>query len=376
MVSYRDSARPGPVRPRVHPVQDPDRFFAFDTPGAQEWWYFDAISSDERHALAIVWYAGLPFDPAYGVASIRHLDQPDRYPMPNPLDHCAIGVGVYRDGKTIAYALNAFRAGSFAHRAEPFSVDVAGNALERDGDGYLLRVRTPAVDGRTRLAIDLRFRPADDTTPFEHDFGTAGNRHVWVMAAPDCAVDGDVVIGRERIPFRGRGYHDHNAGELEISRAIRRWRWGRVHQGPFAHVYYSAEPHVGPTSNLWIICRDGRPEFLSEEAAMEESAQRAGNVFGVRHGRSLTIDQGRLGLIDLRARCVDDGPFYRRWVGPITPFTRGEEIEAPFSLGISELLDTRNLNRRIFNWMIPFRLKRPKIAAGVVGDDHRSPNQG
>ena len=54
--------------------------------------------------------------------------------------------------------------------------------------------------------------------------------------------------------------------------------------------------------------------------------------------------------------CLDDGPFYRRWS---TQFL-GLGLDGDFdAVGISELLDTRHLNKRIFNWMIPFRLKRP-----------------
>lgn len=34
---------------------DPDRFVDHRTPGAHEWWYFDAISDDGRDALVIVW---------------------------------------------------------------------------------------------------------------------------------------------------------------------------------------------------------------------------------------------------------------------------------------------------------------------------------
>lgn len=364
-------------------MQDPDRFFQFDTPGAQEWWYFDAVSADGRDALAIVWYAGLPFDPAYGVASLRHLSAPGRYPKPNPLDHCAIGVGVYRDGKTIGYALNSFRASSFSHRAEPFSVEVAGNRLDRRTYGYRLHVDTPSVDGKTPIRMTLRFAPASATIPLERDFGAPGSSHVWCLAAADCSVRGDVSIGEERIAFRGRGYHDHNAGELEISRAIRRWRWGRVHQGPFTHIYYAAEPHIGPASSVWITCRNGKPERVRSDVDFTESNEPGGNVFGVRHGRSLAVTAGSLSLVDDRGACVDNGPFYRRWVGPIhiedtydSPEDQyGENVTQ--TIGISELLDTRNLNRRLFNWMIPFRLKRPKDSgARVSGIDSRLRTKG
>ncbi len=335
---------------------DPDRFFQFPTPGAQEWWYFDAISDDGRDALVLVWYAGLPFDPDYGVAAIKHVRQPDRFPMPHALDHSAIGVSWYRDGKPMAYALNGFRRGDFHHTDEPFGVTIAENHLSRDPGGYDLRVETPDVKGQNTIRSTLRFTPASGTIPLERELGSPESPHVWILAAADCRVEGRIDFGSQGLTFRGRGYHDHNAGSEEISLAMKRWVWGRVHHGAYTEVYYGAEPHAGKASHVWITCREGRPESIREVPPFEESADLRRNVFGIRHGRSVKVSDGQHALLDGRTQCVDDGPFYRRWH---TQMDGGED--APYTAaGISELLETRNLNRPLFNWMIPYRLKRPE----------------
>lgn len=347
---------------------DPDRFVNFGTPGSQEWWYFDAISADGRDALVLVWYAGLPFDPRYGVAAIRHGRDPRRHPAPHPLDHSAIGLSWYRDGKTLAYALNAFDRSQFTHQADPFTIDLAGNVLRRDATGYRLTIATPAVDGRSRIEADLTFRPVPGTTPLERDWGTPGSPHHWMLVAPDCAVEGTVsVAGRtlRSLQFQGRGYHDHNAGTEEISLAMRRWSWGRLHAGPSTHIYYHAEPHRGAAQGVWITCRDGQPDQVRDQATFRGDEPgfaafgRGGNVWGVRHGRQFEVVDGTGSLRDARDVCVDDGPFYRRWVATMS-LTGDARHEAP---GISEFLDATRLNRPQFNWMIPFRLKRPRVAA-------------
>lgn len=344
---------------KVEPTTtDPDRFFQFPQPGSQEWWYFDAISDDGRDALVIVWYASLPFDPSYGVAAIRHRRDPNRHPAPVPLDHCAIGLSWYRDGKTIAYALNGFRRADFAYQPDPFSVDIAGNVLSRDSIGYHLHVNTPSVNGKTRIHAELHFEPATGTVPVECDLAQSGSSpHVWVLASADNRVEGRVSIeGRNAchdLSFRGRGYHDHNAGAEEISLAMKRWAWGRVHFNEATHVYYRAEAHDGSSHGVWIICEQGEPALVRRLETISEEG-RAGNVFGVRHGRSVKVRHDGDWLRDHRSTCVDDGPFYRRWV------SRFERHDGESASGISELLDTRNLNRALFNWMIPYRLKRPK----------------
>ena len=341
------------------PGSDPDRFVNHPQPGSHEWWYFDAISADGRDALVIVWYAGLPFDPAYGVAAIRHEQQPDRYPAPKALDHAAIGLSWYRDGKTVAYALNAYRADAFAHQPDPWSVAVGDSRVDRDGNGYRLSVRTPAVDGKTPIRALLRFQPAGGTEAHECDLGTADLPHLWSLVAADCRVEGRVAVGDTATEFTGRGYHDHNAGAGEMSRTMRRWEWGRVHHGDRTEIFYDAESHHGPARSLWITCRDGRPETVRDDAEFLDD-RRNRTVFGMRHDRSLLIDSTRGRMIrDVRPP-VDAGPFYLRWLADFTVSAGADDPNPITALGMAELLDTGNMNRAWFNWMIPYRLKRPR----------------
>jgi carotenoid 1,2-hydratase len=338
---------------------DPDRFFDRTTPGAHEWWYFDAISDDGRDALVIVWYAGLPFDPSYGVATLRHLRNPSKYPQPRAIDHSAIGFSWYRDGKAIAYALNGHKADRFRHQAEPFAVEVATSRVERDGEGYRLTIATPTAEGRP-IRAEIRFKPADSTEPFERDLGTPDAPHNWILVAADCRVEGKATIGDQTLTFAGRGYHDHNAGAEDLSIAMKRWEWGRVQDGSFTNVYYRSEPHRGRPQAVWVVCRDGRPELVRERTTLEvvpDGARR--NVFGVRHARSLRVADRGVRLVRENRACVDDGPFYLRWIADFdVDDTSGNR--ASKTTGIAELLDTRNLHRPWFNWMIPYRLKWPR----------------
>ena len=357
----------GPFRSHdPHPPlgTDPDRFFGFTAPGSQEWWYFDAVSQDGQDVLVVILYAALPFDPAYGVGTLRHLANPAKYPAPLPLDHCAVGISWYREGKTLAYALNAFRSKDFVHQADPFSVCVAGNVVERRDDGYHLHIETPAVDGRRAIEAELWFQPAASTRPFEINLGDEARPHHWILAAADCQVHGKVSLrGRtsRSLDFQGRGYHDHNAGIEDLTIAMKRWRWGRVHAGPWTTVYYHAEPHDAREQSVLIHCLHGEPvEVLAHEEFHFDHHDWARSTFGIVHERELL----------LRAKCaeatpcvarrhrhlVDAGPFYLRWVSDFDVQRDGRHWSAR---GICEHLETRNLHRPLFNWMIPYRLKRP-----------------
>lgn len=346
--------------PTGQAAADPDRFLNFTDPGAQEWWYFDAISDDRRDVLVLIWFAALPFDPAYGTATLRHMKDPNRYPAPRPLDHAAISVNWYRDGKLAAYALNSFNASQFEHDDDPFRVSVGGCVLRRGAQrGYDLRIETPAIDRRNRIEATLRFLPASHCEPFERNLGTEHAPHHWMLAAADGRLEGELVVEGGKRPshliFQGRGYHDHNAGVHDLSISMRRWSWGRVHDGTMTHVYYHSEPRSGfgkPTT-LWLTFRNGQPRRLREAISVDRSG-RTGNLYGVRHERRVRLAEGVETLTVDFNRCVDDGPFYRRWVSMYSIGETGEPLP-----GISELLVTRNLHSPLFNWMIPYRLKRP-----------------
>jgi carotenoid 1,2-hydratase len=350
---------------------DPDRFLDLRAPGSQEWWYFDAISDDGRDALVVILFAGLPFDPKYGKAAIRHLNDPGSHPAPDPLDHCGVAISWYRpDGASVrrkgrgnpgtraqAYALNAHGRDEFDHEASPFRIAVANSRIERDDDGYRVVVDAPDWDPSRRIAADLRFRPAAGTEPLEVELGGSDSPHRWMLAAADCRVEGTVSVsgpGGEAIEFRGRGYHDHNAGAEELSTAMTRWEWGRVHHEDRTEIYYIAEPKAGPKTSLWISCRDGKPEEVRDAPEIRVSQPWKTWFFVPYHG-SMTLADGEGGTLQRWIdHIVDSGPFYQRWLAEFRgPGSRSNR------LGIAEQLDTAKLNHPLYDWMVPYRLKRP-----------------
>lgn len=357
-------------QPAATPALDPDRFFDLGTPGSQEWWYFDAISDDGRDALVVILFAGLPFDPRYSGSALRHLKDPEKHRPPHPLDASAVSLNWYKplgsdlrrkgrgrpNQRVQAYALEGHGRDAFAHEADPFRVAIAGSRVERGDDGYRIVAEARDFDPSRTIRFDLRFRPAAGTEPFEVDLGGEGSPHRWVLAAADCRVEGTLSIdgpGGEAIDFKGRGYHDHNAGSEELSLAMKRWEWGRVHQDERTDLYYIAEPRKGPKHSLWISCRDGKPEQIRTEFNVEGRQPWADGI-GSGHLGSVTLRDGNAqGLSRWTGYPVDSGPFYHRWLSEF----RGPGARTN-ALGFSELLNTRWMNHPLTNWMIPYRLRR------------------
>lgn len=360
---------------REAPALDPDRFFDFQNPGSQEWWYFDALSDDGLHGLVVVFYAALPFDPDYGREALAYLRNPTRK-RPHPRDYCAIGISWYHQGKTAAYALNGYRRDLFRHSSSPFQVCIDGNELAREDAQYRLRIETPASIGHALVEADLTFRPVPTTVPLERNLGTKDRPHHWIVASSDCRVSGTVRVRRggrgeiiRAVAFQGRGYHDHNAGVDEISLAMKRWHWGRVHAGADTHVYYHAIPWTGPTHSLWITLRDGAATRIIDPANVTELAPARAHPLRFPQDHGLTVEPTCLDgtkLVRYHRRAVDSGPFYTRWLSEFHIHQNGlraSDLESgsPGTLGLSELLETRNLHTSLSRFMIPFRLKKPKM---------------
>ena len=223
------------------------------------------------------------------------------------------------------------------------------------------------MDGQSTIRATFRFTPAPATIPFSTDLGTPQSRHEWTLVAGDCQVEGRVEIDGPQanaVEFVGRGYHDHNAGSEEIRLAMKTWGWGRVHIDSETFVYYFSDSHRGPRAELVLKLVDGQPQLNEKWIVHEPWLSRRLTMFG------LWVPL-RVGVVPMSAaltggapasgapiavnmgKPVDAGPFYLRWVATFT-------FHGNAYLGITEWLATKNLHRRWFNWMIPYRLKRPK----------------
>ena len=139
---------------------------------------------------------------------------PAKHPAPRALDHSAIGFSWYRDGKTV---------GLCPERPQGRRLPPPGRPVRRRGRGAAGSCATgglPPGRRHARRSTAPRSGPSSASAPptrpsrSSATSGTPGPPHHWILAAADCRVEGRVAVGPKRVDlaFRGRGYHDHNAG--------------------------------------------------------------------------------------------------------------------------------------------------------------------
>ncbi len=311
-----------------------------ETPGAYEWWYFDALSDDGRWALACIWFLGNPFSPYYRLsASGRPAD---------PLDHNALFFALYENGRLHAYHFSRFpRAQVQTPHALPGEMVFGDNRL-RFGPGGLwtLSLSDLNANGR-RLEAAVTFEGWPLVPPVEggevQEDGGRDVAHSWLPAAPACRVRARIGLraphnaGEEVVAFRGAGYHDHNWGRLPFAADIRDWYWARAALGDErAVILYHVRPRRGAQATSHLLVFD-RGRIVRHDAAPRVSLSRPQvNAFGTLYAGRLTAESGGLtATFDLNGR-LDSAPFYVRLLGTAT--VRGEDGRTGAGRGIGEYL--------------------------------------
>lgn|GEM_PF-568632 len=291
-------------------------------PGAYEWWYFDALSDDDRYALVVIFFLGSPMSPYY--KAVVNGKEPD------PRDWCGVFVSLHEKqadrwaGR--AYAYNLYRGGTFAEDGGEVAVGGSRVVREETGESALtwhLTLNEPGLwFGRTRADVTFTVLGASpNRPPLGEDDG-----HTWACVAPVCRVEGEV----NSIQFSGLGYHDHNFGQLPWADTDT-WYWGRAvlpcsDDKVRALVYYHVVNFAQENQSIAFVCTNGDVEVIapgphSTRNKPEKVQYTTAGRFYYPIGFS-DIEDFELGTFikmgSTAKRFIQSGPFYQRYISRIT----------------------------------------------------------
>ncbi|MES2462282.1 MAG: hypothetical protein V4671_16975 [Armatimonadota bacterium] len=312
-------------------------------PGAYEWWYFDALSSDGRYAVVAIFFLGSPMTPYYKAVVDGK--------KPDPMDWCGVFFTLHEKiGETWnerAYAYNLYRGGEFS--AERPEADIGDSTMTFDGDEtWTLSVQERGLWNQS-VKAELRFslKGAPLRLPA---FGTEETeaRHTWVCVAPLCRVQ--ATIGGTT--FQGQGYHDHNFGLLPYDE-IETWYWVyaplKCSDGKdrFCLLYYLPETMTPWDGVLLLLDDEGTVLTQPQETDIMLAGPRRGR-YGFTYCRELEWKSGSggtnpqfYGAARLKAfeGSFSEGPFYVRLPAHIhaAESSNGEVVWTGHGEGIGEV---------------------------------------
>ena len=240
-----DFARLGLQRNRIEPWEDGMR--TSGGRGSYEWWYFDAHLADGS-SLVVTFYTKWMLKPKGPLAPMVQID----------LD---------RPGKASRQLFVTATPEEFSASTERCDVRVKGCYFRGDLHAYQIRV---VADG---LTIDAElvgqvpsWRQATGVTYFgahdEHTFA-------WLPSVPQGTVTA-TIAEKDATPetLSGIGYHDHNWGDVAMSKLLNHWYWGRAQAGPYSVIaaYLYADKAYGRTELPQIlIAKDG--QIVADQAS-------------------------------------------------------------------------------------------------------------
>ncbi|MGC2288999.1 MAG: hydroxyneurosporene dehydrogenase [Thermoplasmata archaeon] len=341
-----DYARLGLERGHVQPWEDGMR--TSGESGSYEWWYFDSHLEDGS-SLVVTFYTKWMLQPKGPEAPMVQVD----------LD---------RPGKPTQHVIIHATPEQFS--ATPERCDVRVKECYFRGDLHTYQIKV--VDDNLTIEAELvgqvpSWRPATGVTYFgardEHTFA-------WMPAVPQGKVT-VTLTEKNSAPetLTGIGYHDHNWGDVVMSKLLNHWYWGRAQAGPYSVIaaYLYAEKEYGRTELPQImIAKDGRivadqasqVRLVLEDVATDSKSQKpvANRViydytqdervrYRVIFQRSQTILDYKLadtvtGFKHVLARMARVDGAYLRFSGSVTveKYEEGTRVEQVSDPGIWELM--------------------------------------
>ncbi len=276
---------------------------------------------------------GSVFSPYYAAARRRG--------APDPLDHCALNVALYRGGSK-RWALTERGRPALVRDAD--SLCIGPSALSWDGSALTARVEEIGVPLPSRIRGRIRVVPE---AWFDRSFALdAGEQHRWWPVAPCARVE--VELSRPALRWSGRGYWDANWGARPLEEGFPRWSWSRsaLARGEAA-VLYDVERPDG--ASLSLALRFGPDGSLDRFDPPPAARLAPGAIWRV--PRTTRADGGHAAV----RRTLEDTPFYTRSV--VEAALLGQPVEA-----VHESLSLERFRQRWVQWLLPFRM--PRRAAG------------
>lgn len=188
-------------------------------PGTFEWWYFDAHLDDGTAVVA-------------GVFS---------KPYANPKVPCSPQVKLNVTEPSGKVHLRVQNLPASAFRAAKDTCDVRAGSSWIRGDLARYEVHVEAGGNVADLVFE-RTVPSWRPGVGKCYFGEELRDYLgWVVPVPSGRVTGRLRVDGVERQVSGIGYHDHNFGNIPLSRILDHWYWGRLSTGDCNCIFFQFE---------------------------------------------------------------------------------------------------------------------------------------
>lgn len=303
------------------------------------WWYLDAYSDDQQHALTLIAFVGSVFSPYYAWA--RKKSAPAS--SVSAENHCAFNLALY--GKTKRWCMTERGHRNIDRTEQRF--DIGPSSMRLQNQELHCKIVERSVPFPTRLCGSIRVRLPE--TLFKPRPIDTDQRHMWQPIAPQTRIE--VNFERPDLRWKGFAYMDSNWGSVPLEQSFESWTWSRSHHSDGSTVVQYDTCERQPKKSTPTVPNSSTMTFhgnsMSNGPEMSQDCQLPKTRY-FRIPRTTRLTKG-MHVLDLQT--LEDAPFYAR-----SRF-RTEKAGSQ-AICMHESLD---LNRFDSNWvrsMLPFRMPR------------------
>lgn len=237
-----------------------------------EWYYFD-VHGENGQDLVVIFHTK-PFNSLF--------------------DNTIFDVYLYQDNQLQLHHFLVIPASQLIRNREPFEIissdrcyiKTRGTELEvgaSDAQISLIANFQPSFVDSKNSNYELLPQPANNKT------------FHWRVIAPYCEASVQIKWGNKRWKFKGLGYHDYNAGNINLKNELKEWYWGKFYINDKLYIFgeildrhenrrtilvtvergsVTVEDNISVTHNsehILILSKDKRLKFfLSEEKIIDD----------------------------------------------------------------------------------------------------------
>lgn len=317
-----------------------------------EWWYFDAISDDNKDAIVVIFLDNFLFSPRYNQAVRGMKNSSDRFP--------AVAFFYYRNRQPIYRAISEFSREDFKVDNEKLACQIGESRFSFEqtpyGAVYFVEVNAKLYN-RDLLKANFEWISVESDLLPERHFER--NSHNWNLVVARADVTGKVKILGENgsvksiVDFRGTGYHDHNADSRWLPGVVNKWYWGRAHFIDSTVVFYHYEEFdLEPVTKL-ILVKNGCAEILDAEVQV---VGRGLSLLSGLYPRKLVFFTPEGIRLSVTQKVIDASFFYLRFLSEAV--VEYPDYKRHKTLAISECLIPKRLRKGYFDRFIDMRISK------------------
>jgi len=286
-----------------------------ESPGAFEWWYFDAHFDDSSTDLA-----------ARGSTVVIDIHVRPMVKRVLP-EKPSIALTITRPNGTKLMHEIYFPSSKFSASKKACDVRVGPNWVRGDLHRYEIHAEAQG------MAADLVFTgivPPWRPGAGKWFYGAPNHYFAWLVAIPYGRVDGTLTYDGQTYKVKGTGYHDHNWGNVDLGRVMDHWYWGRARIGDYTLIFSeqtAAEEYGFARMPVFMLAKGDR--ILTDDGRFLTMKVRDFAKYPGRHGYPRQIDFDwisgsdevhlflrNLWLIsDAKDYNLQSLPLWQRWLG-------------------------------------------------------------